>query len=165
MSQADYLNAMGISTWVVKDEEVAAMRNDHVLIDANTPQSKPHLTNADQIMWTFVIDELTDVGNVLFDKILGSLMLTRATIQLVSSSKVQVDGIKGRVVVAMGANLGKTLLGLQEPFNELRGAVHSFEYAGDEIPAVLTYHPDHLLKNPLDKIKAWQDLILARSLI
>jgi DNA polymerase len=93
------------------------------------------------------------------------MMLTRATIQLVSSAKVQVDGIKGQIVVAMGTNLGKTLLGLQEPFNELRGAVHSFEHAGDEIPLVLTYHPDHLLKNPLDKIKTWQDLILARSLI
>ena len=165
MSQIDYLNAMGISTWVVKDEEVAANRSDHVLIEVSTPQSKPHLTNADQIMWTFVIDELTDFGNVLFDKILASLMLTRATIQLVSSSKVQLGGIKGQVVVAMGANLGKTLLGLQEPFNELRGAVHSFELAGDEIPVVLTYHPDHLLKNPLDKVKTWQDLILARSLV
>ncbi len=159
MSQVDYLNAMGISTWVVKDEEVAANRNDHVLIDSSEPQSKQ------QIIWTFVIDELTEVGNVLFDKILASMMLTRATIQLVSSAKVQVDGIKGQIVVAMGANLGKTLLGLQEPFNELRGAVHSFEHAGDEIPVVLTYHPDHLLKNPLDKIKTWQDLILARSLI
>jgi hypothetical protein len=165
MSQVDYLNAMGISTWVVKDEEVAANRNDHVLIDSSEPQSMQQLTNTDPIIWTFVIDELTEVGNVLFDKILASMMLTRATIQLVSSAKVQVDGIKGQIVVAMGANLGKTLLGLQEPFNELRGAVHSFEHAGDEIPVVLTYHPDHLLKNPLDKIKTWQDLILARSLI
>lgn len=165
MSQVDYLNAMGISTWVIKDEEVAANRNDHVLLDASEPQSKQQLTNTDPIIWTFVIDELTEVGNVLFDKILASMMLTRATIQLVSSAKVQVDGIKGQIVVAMGTNLGKTLLGLQEPFNELRGAVHSFEHAGDEIPLVLTYHPDHLLKNPLDKIKTWQDLILARSLI
>ncbi|MFM8152467.1 MAG: hypothetical protein ACKN8Y_03815, partial [Polynucleobacter victoriensis] len=69
------------------------------------------------------------------------------------------------VVVAMGATLGKTLLGLSEPFNELRGAVHSLEQSGNEVPVVLTYHPDHLLKNPLDKIKTWQDLILARSLV
>jgi uracil-DNA glycosylase len=33
------------------------------------------------------------------------------------------------------------------------------------LPVVLTYHPEHLLKQPKDKAKAWQDLLLARSLI
>ncbi|MEY3950808.1 MAG: hypothetical protein RJB21_566, partial [Pseudomonadota bacterium] len=145
----------------VKDEDVAASRDRE---DSQT-QLKSNVGSGDPIVWTFVVDELSEVSNLLFDKILASIMLTRATIQLVNSAEVQVDGIKGQIVVAMGSGLGKTLLGLQEPFNELRGAVHSFEQAGDEIPVVLTYHPDHLLKNPLDKIKTWQDLLLARSLI
>jgi len=161
MSQVDYLNAMGISTWVVKDD-VTSKRE---LTEGSAPISMPQVGNDESIIWTFVVDDLTDVGNVLFDKILASLMLSRTNIQLISASKVKSESIKGQVMVAMGSALGKTLLGLQEPFNELRGAVHSFDQAGDEIPVVLTYHPDHLLKNPLDKIKTWQDLILARSLI
>lgn len=162
MSQVDYLNAMGISTWVVKDDDVTSKRE---LTEGSAPISMPQVGNDESIIWTFVVDDLTDVGNVLFDKILASLMLSRINIQLISASKVKSESIKGQVMVAMGSALGKTLLGLQEPFNELRGAVHSFDQAGDEIPVVLTYHPDHLLKNPLDKIKTWQDLILARSLI
>ncbi len=162
MSQVDYLNAMGISTWVVKDDDVTSKRE---LTEGSAPISMPQVGNDESIIWTFVVDDLTDVGNVLFDKILASLMLSRTNIQLISASKVKSESIKGQVMVAMGSALGKTLLGLQEPFNELRGAVHSFDQAGDEIPVVLTYHPDHLLKNPLDKIKTWQDLILARSLI
>jgi DNA polymerase III psi subunit len=162
MSQVDYLNAMGISTWVVKDDDVTSERE---LTEGSAPISMPQVGNDESIIWTFVVDDLTDVGNVLFDKILASLMLSRTNIQLISASKVKSESIKGQVIVAMGSALGKTLLGLQEPFNELRGAVHSFDQAGDEIPVVLTYHPDHLLKNPLDKIKTWQDLILARSLI
>jgi DNA polymerase III psi subunit len=162
MSQIDYLNAMGISTWVVKDEDLASNRE---LTHGSAPTSMQQVGNHESSMWTFVVDELTDTGNILFDKILASLMLSRATVQVVSSSKVQVEGVKGQVVVAMGATLGKTLLGLSEPFNELRGAVHSLEQGGNEVPVVLTYHPDHLLKNPLDKIKTWQDLILARSLV
>ncbi|MEY2707250.1 MAG: hypothetical protein RI905_1002 [Pseudomonadota bacterium] len=162
MSQVDYLNAMGISTWVVKDDDVTSERE---LTEGSAPISMPQVGNDESIIWTFVVDDLTDVGNVLFDKILASLMLSRTNIQLISASKVKSESIKGQVMVAMGSALGKTLLGLQEPFNELRGAVHSFDQAGDEIPVVLTYHPDHLLKNPLDKIKTWQDLILARSLI
>ncbi len=162
MSQIDYLNAMGISTWVVKDEDLASNRE---LTTGSAPTSMQQVGNHDSSIWTFVVDELTDTGNILFDKILASLMLSRAEVQVVSSSKVQVEGVKGQVVVAMGATLGKTLLDLPEPFNELRGAVHSLEQGGNEVPVVLTYHPDHLLKNPLDKIKAWQDLILARSLV
>ena len=162
MSQIDYLNAMGISTWVVNDEELTSKTE---LIVGSVSSSMPQVGNRESILWTFVVDELTDVGSLLFDKILASLMLNRATVQVIGSSKVDEEGIKGQVVVAMGAALGKSLLGLQEPFNELRGAVHSLDQGGDEIPVVLTYHPDDLLKNPLDKIKTWQDLILARSLI
>jgi len=162
MSQIDYLNAMGISTWVVKDEDLASNRE---LTEGSAPTSMQQVGNHESSIWTFVVDELTDTGNILFDKILASLMLSRAEVEVVSSSKVQVEGVKGQVVVAMGATLGKTLLDLPEPFNELRGAVHSLEQGGNEVPVVLTYHPDHLLKNPLDKIKTWQDLILARSLV
>ena len=165
MSQVDYLNAMGISTWVVKDEEVTASRDRQTLADSSQTELKPEVSSSDSIVWTFVVDDLSEVGSLLFDKILASLMLTRTTIQLVNSSRVQSESIKGQVIVAMGSGLGKSLLALQEPFNELRGAVHSFDQGGDEIPVVLTYHPDDLLKNPLDKIKTWQDLILARSLI
>jgi len=165
MSQVDYLNAMGISTWVVKDEEVTASRDRQTLADSSQTELKPEVSSSDSIVWTFVVDDLSEVGNLLFDKILASLMLARSTIQLVNSSRVQSESIKGQVIVAMGSGLGKSLLALQEPFNELRGAVHSFDQGGDEIPVVLTYHPDDLLKNPLDKIKTWQDLILARSLI
>ena len=39
------------------------------------------------------------------------------------------------------------------------------EQAEDELPVVLTYHPEHLLNKPSDKAKTWQDLLLARSLI
>jgi len=165
MSQVDYLNAMGISTWVVKDEEATASRARHTLTDSSQTELKPEVSSSDSIIWTFVVDDLSEMGSLLFDKILASLVLTRSSIQLVNSSRVQSESIKGQVIVAMGSVLGKSLLGLQEPFNELRGAVHSFDQGGDEIPVVLTYHPNDLLKNPLDKIKTWQDLILARSLI
>ena len=164
MNQADYLNAMGISTWVVRDEEVASRTND-VQVQTGNSASTTNMMNDGSITWTFVVDNLSDTGHVLLDKILASLMLSRANIQLLTSSKAQSEAIRGQVLVAMGASLGKALLGLQEPFNELRGAVHSFERAGEEIPVVLTYHPDDLLKNPLDKVKTWQDLLLARSLI
>ncbi|MFM8153123.1 MAG: DNA polymerase III subunit psi, partial [Polynucleobacter victoriensis] len=88
MSQIDYLNAMGISTWVVKDEDLASNRE---LTHGSTSASMQQVGNHESSIWTFVVDELTDTGNILFDKILASLMLSRATVQVVSSSKVQIE--------------------------------------------------------------------------
>jgi DNA polymerase len=39
----------------------------------------------------------------------------------------------------------------------LRGHVHSYE----GIPLVATYHPAYLLRSPLEKRKAWEDLRFA----
>ena len=108
MNQADYLNAMGISTWVVRDEEVASRTND-VQVQTGNSASTTNMMNDGSITWTFVVDNLSDTGHVLFDKILASLMLSRANIQLLTSSKAQSEAIRGQVMVAMGASLGKTL--------------------------------------------------------
>jgi len=115
--------------------------------------------------WTFVMDQLNGDASLLFDKILASLMLSRDQIQILTSSEVLAGKATGQVIMAMGSDMGKKILQMNEPFEELRGAVHSLEAAEMEWPIVLTYHPEHLLKRPLDKSKTWQDLILARSLI
>jgi hypothetical protein len=115
--------------------------------------------------WTFVVDQLHGDASLLLDKILASLMLSRGKIQILTSSEVLAGKATGQVIMAMGSDMGKKLLQMTEPFEELRGAIHSLEAGEMEWPIVLTYHPEHLLKRPLDKSKTWQDLILARSLI
>jgi uracil-DNA glycosylase family 4 len=112
-----------------------------------------------------VVDQLSGDAALLFDKILASLMLSRNTIQLLSSAEALAGKVTGQVVMAMGSQMGRQLLQMDDSFEELRGAVHSLEQAEDELPVVLTYHPEHLLKKPSDKAKTWQDLLFARSLI
>lgn len=163
MSQADYLNAMGISTWVVADGESATQSSGGG--DMSSATQGMSVSGAQGFVWTFVLDQLSGDANILFDKMLASFMLKRADIQLINSSEALSGKASGQVVFAMGADLGKKLLQLQEPFNELRGAVHSLEVNGEELPVVLSFHPEHLLKKPSDKALAWQDLLLARSLV
>jgi hypothetical protein len=167
MSQADYLNEMGISTWVVKGQDesspVSANQEGQQTTQAESYQeSQP---SNQEIVWTFVVDQLSGDAALLFDKILASLMLSRNTIQLLSSKEALAGKVSGQVVLAMGAQMGRQLLQMDDGFEELRGAVHSLEQAEDELPVVLTYHPEHLLNKPSDKAKTWQDLLLARSLI
>jgi hypothetical protein len=173
MSQADYLNEMGISTWVVRGESQVKSQGESNSANAkheaqDEVQAKSHQepqASNQEIVWTFVVDQLSGDAALLFDKILASLMLSRNTIQLLSSQEALAGKVTGQVVIAMGAQLGRTLLQMDDGFEELRGAVHSLEHAGDELPVVLTYHPEHLLNKPSDKAKTWQDLLLARSLI
>lgn len=193
MSQTDYLSAMGISTWVLNDSEnvvqtpetkTAASLHAEPHAESSpttqtptspqtpatsTPKAKPvqplAMDPAYLAAWTFVIDQLNGDANILFDKILASLMLSREQVQILSSNDVLAGKATGQVLVAMGADMGKKLLHMSEPFEQLRATVHSLEAADMEWPIVLTFHPEHLLKHPLDKAKTWQDLILARSLI
>ncbi len=169
MSQADYLNEMGISTWVVRNAgegEVSSTKpNQEAHKDAQAESYQESQLNDQEIVWTFVVDQLSGDAALLFDKILASLMLSRNTIQLLSSKEALAGKVTGQVVIAMGSQMGRTLLQMDDGFEELRGAVHSLEHAEDELPVVLTYHPEHLLSKPSDKAKTWQDLLLARSLI
>ena len=174
MSQNDYLNEMGISTWVLKDKaenrdevEPSPVQSLQKASDTNAAPTQVTQFNSDnqEVVWTFVVDQLSGDAALLFDKILASLMLNRNTIQLLSSSEALSGKVNGQVVIAMGSQMGRQLLQMDDGFEELRGAVHSLEQAEDELPLVLTYHPEHLLKKPSDKAKTWQDLLLARSLI
>ena len=64
---------------------------------------------------------------------------------------------KADIVLGMGRLAGQALLQSAEPFARLRGQVHSIE----NTKIVITLDPTYLLRNPLDKAKAWDDVCLA----
>jgi len=69
----------------------------------------------------------------------------------------QVALLQPRLILAMGRFAVQTLLGSSEPIGRLRGRVHRYQ----GVPVIVTYHPAYLLRNPIDKRKAWADLCLA----
>ncbi len=69
----------------------------------------------------------------------------------------QVALVKPRLILAMGRFAVQALLKTTEPIGRLRGQVHHYE----GVPVIVTYHPAYLLRNPIDKAKAWADLCLA----
>ena len=73
----------------------------------------------------------------------------------------QIETVAPRVIVAMGRFAAHSLLKTDIALGKLRGQRLSF---GDT-PLIVTYHPAYLLRNPIDKRKAWDDLRLARSLM
>ena len=73
----------------------------------------------------------------------------------------QIETIKPKVVVALGAFAAKTLLRTQDPISRLRGRV--FDYHGAKL--IPTFHPSFLLRSPGQKKYAWEDLKQALVLL
>ena len=121
--------------------------------------------NAD---WVFVGDVPTegDAG-VLLDKMLIAIQLQRGkNVYLTQLSELdyfnrQIALIQPKLIVAFGEKAAQSLLGSNEPLDDLRGTVH--QYQG--VSLVACYAPSHLLHHTQDKAKAWADLCLARSTI
>ena len=68
----------------------------------------------------------------------------------------QITLLQPRLILSVGRVSAHNLLGTEESVGRLRGRVHRFD-PGD-IPLIVTYHPAYLLRRPLEKSKAWQDL-------
>lgn len=70
----------------------------------------------------------------------------------------QIALVQPRLILAMGRFAVQSLLGSQEAIGRLRGRIHRLDGLP---PVIVTYHPAYLLRNPVDKAKAWDDLCLA----
>lgn len=71
--------------------------------------------------------------------------------------KRQVALVRPQIILAVGRIAAQNLLKTTAPIGKLRGVIHDYE----QIPLVVTYHPAYLLRAPLEKRKAWDDLRLA----
>ena len=71
--------------------------------------------------------------------------------------KQQLAMVKPGIILAVGRIAAQNLLKSDAPIGRLRGRVHRYR----DIPLIVVYHPAYLLRSPLEKRKAWEDLQLA----
>lgn len=74
----------------------------------------------------------------------------------------QIALVKPSIILVVGRIAAQNLLQSKETLGRLRNKTHYL--AGTEIPVIVTYHPAYLLRQPLEKRKAWEDLKRARSI-
>lgn len=120
------------------------------------------ITMSEDKHWAFVCEldmpaDRIDVGlqDTLFKNILHALSIEK-------HSKMQLTNVadaQASMVVAMGESVAQALLNTQQPLETLRGKLHAIGHT----QLLATYDLAHLLNNPLEKAKVWQDLCLARS--
>ncbi len=68
--------------------------------------------------------------------------------------KKQLEIIKPGLIVALGLYAGQSLLKTESTLSNMRGRIHYYQ----DIPVIVTYHPAALLRNPMWKAYAWEDL-------
>jgi uracil-DNA glycosylase len=66
----------------------------------------------------------------------------------------QIEVVKPKIIVALGAVAAKTLLGVNDAMINLRGKIYDFR----NTKLAVTYHPAYLLRDPRQKKEAWKDL-------
>ena len=69
----------------------------------------------------------------------------------------QIEIIRPKVMVALGATAVEGLLGTRGTMREMRGRWHSHQ----DTPLMITYHPSYLLRSPAptEKRKVWEDML------
>jgi uracil-DNA glycosylase family 4 len=73
----------------------------------------------------------------------------------------QIALLKPKIMLAVGRIAAQNLLRSDAPLGRLRLKVHPFGIS--HVPLIATYHPAYLLRTPVDKRKAWEDLKFARE--
>lgn len=73
----------------------------------------------------------------------------------------QLELLTPKVICALGNFAAQALLKTTKTVTYLRGEIYRYK----DIPCVVTFHPAYLLRNPLDKRKAWEDLKTVMELL
>jgi DNA polymerase len=77
----------------------------------------------------------------------------------------QIELINPRLLLCVGRIAAQSLLNTDTPIGKLRGKLHSLDTGGPvSRPLIVTYHPAYLLRSPVEKRKAWSDLVLAMQM-
>lgn len=127
-----------------------------------------------------------EVGQ-LTDKMFAAIGLTRETIYLTNvlnwrppgnrsplAAEIElslpfirrhIELVKPKIIYLMGAVASKAILGSDLAIGKLRGQTHTVSWDGFECPALATFHPSFLLRSPLKKKEAWEDLQALKALL
>src|SRR6185437_14667407 len=73
----------------------------------------------------------------------------------------QIALIKPQLLLAVGRIAAHYLLKTKSSLESLRNKMHA--YGENQTPLIITYHPAYLLRNPIDKKKAFLDLQFVQS--
>ena len=74
-----------------------------------------------------------------------------------------IELVAPRILILLGGVSAGTLLGRSEGITRLRGRWHEYKATTRTIPAMPTFHPAYLLRQPALKRESWRDLLAIKD--
>ena len=142
------------SRWLLLLEQPeAALQNDFDAMAGDAGKLLDNMLRAAKLHTTAVVMLAPLVRSLQT----GNNLASQLTDVLANVLEDALEEANANVVLVMGRLAAQALLQSTEPLAKLRGRLHDVH--GQQ--TVITLDPAYLLRNPLDKAKAWDDLCLA----
>ncbi len=160
-----YLKEMGISEWTLRrDASKPSTTQAPAPTSITSENALPQINVEPRVYWLFYGTRPSGEAEQLFKNMIRALSLLPSEWEWREPTDTSLPKHNlPCVAFAFGASAAQTLCGEKEPLENLRDVV--LEVAGQEIPLVASFDLAHLLSKPKDKALAWQDLLLARSVL
>lgn len=133
----------------------------------NVPEQVPlRLLLSEDAAYAFVMAAPNDDANVQAVETLLQNMLKAIKVicrlDITNTSTELFAEHRPKLIVSMGEVPANALLGVTHTVAEWRNLQLGKQIRYEDIPMIVTYHPEYLLQNLGDKAKAWEDLCLAK---
>jgi len=147
--------------------EVATAAPDTIGMEQTVAENKPTTMAAQMLRhvacddgrWLFVLENhaLSADETTLFNNMLRAMRIQSQPAVQADNTMDLVKANNTQWVIAMGEAVAQTLLQSTAPLTSLRGQLHLFQTA----QLVATFNLQHLLQQPQDKARTWEDICLA----
>jgi uracil-DNA glycosylase len=132
-------------------------------------QGKPFVGRAGQLLDRMLVsvglgEEQCYITNTIYWRPPGNRTPTPEEVEACAPLLArQIELLSPQFLVLLGGAAAKSLLGVSEGIMRLRGKWLTYSSAGRELPALATFHPAYLLRNPAAKRYAWRDLQMLKA--
>jgi uracil-DNA glycosylase family 4 len=122
------------------------------------------ILNPDTYLEKNTLKELSYVTNVLNWRPPGNRSPLVPEIELsLPFIRRHIELVKPRVIFLMGGVACKAILGSDLAIGKMRGKTHIVKWDDFECPSMVSFHPSFLIRSPLKKKEAWEDLLLLQK--
>ncbi len=113
--------------------------------------------------WLFVLSSnvMTNEEQQLFQNICKAMRIKTKPAETSTNVLMLIDSLHPKLLLVLGEEVAQIMLLSKESIETLRGSKHQPQGA----TLIVTYDLAHLLKNPADKAKAWNDICMSLQVL
>jgi len=177
MNRHQILKELGITSWVLKQDEVKQEDIQQALQTSNEPTltdfSSHHpliertiMPSKETLPTWVIVAKANAIQTPLFSKVISTIRKFGVEVLTLEfqPSNWQAQSVKGDLLIAFGDAAGQFFSKEPSSAQELREIIfETTNHEGNDIPVLITHDIETFRKIPMKKRDLWNDLVMARS--